>query len=319
MFQKSKAVQDIDELEARFFQKLPKALQLFPEPQPQKRRKGVQLDLVCVIPHKPPMQYWIFLGKPSTLSTPFTTKDYSLAHWLWSYGHQRLNEVIRPRWSSPHLSYSSSFSPFPLQEVESQVTQPALEGRALLVREKSETQTMHRLVNCRFTAWLQISSVQIKKCMLGSLHGYVLVSSPSHSFCPRSTVSLPVSWRKKKTIWFRWRLFYKGAPTGQQSVSSCLWLRRNSLQPLFQWLPASPYIVHSILFNIGHPVLLSLTSVSFLLCSTFCPQSRPPPHQLPAKLWESMWCLLKCRVGYTFPRQCCGFDNALFCFKFILN
>lgn len=139
MFRKSKAVQDIDELEARFFQKLPKALQLFPEPQPQKRGKGVQLDLVCVIPHKPPMQYWIFLGKPSTLSTPFITKDCSLAHWLWSYGHQRLNEGIRPRWSSPHLSYSSSFSPFPLQEVECQVTQPTPEGRVLLVCEKFET------------------------------------------------------------------------------------------------------------------------------------------------------------------------------------
>lgn len=41
MFQKSKAVQDIDELEARFFQNLPKTLQQFPEPQPQKREKGV--------------------------------------------------------------------------------------------------------------------------------------------------------------------------------------------------------------------------------------------------------------------------------------
>lgn len=41
MFQKSKAVQDIDELEARFFQNFPKTLQQFPEPQPQKREKGV--------------------------------------------------------------------------------------------------------------------------------------------------------------------------------------------------------------------------------------------------------------------------------------
>lgn len=144
---------------------------------------------------------------------------------------------------------------------------------------------MHRLVNCRFTAWLQISSVQIKKCMLGSLHRYVLVSSPSHSFCPRSTVSLPVSWRKKKTIWFRWRLFYKGAPTGQQAVSSCLWLGRNSLQPLFQWLPASPYVVHSILFNIGHPILLSLPSVSFCCMSNILPPISAAPSPT---TWQMM-------------------------------
>ena len=49
MFQKSKAVQDIDELEARFFQNLPKSLQQFPkEPQPQKTGKVVQLHLVCM-------------------------------------------------------------------------------------------------------------------------------------------------------------------------------------------------------------------------------------------------------------------------------
>ena len=193
--------------------------------------------------------------------------------------------------------YSSSFSPFPLQEVECQVTQPTLEGRVLLVGERFETQTMHRLVDCRFTAWLQSSSVQIKKWMFGSLHRCVLVSSPS---CPRRTMSLHVSWRKKKTIWFGWRLFSKGVPTGQQAVSSFLWLGRNTLQPLFQWLPASPHIVHSILFNIGHPVPLSLPSVSFLLYVQHShPQSQPPPHQLPAKWWESMWCLLKWRVGYT--------------------
>ena len=177
-------------------------------------------------------------------------------------------------------------------------------------------QTMHRLVNCWFTAWLQISSVQIKKWMFGSLHGCVLVSSPSHSSCPRSTMSLHVSWRKKKTIWFGWRLFSKGVPTGQQAVSSFLWLGRNTLQPLFQWLPASPHIVHSILFNIGHPVPPSLPSASFLLYVQHSTPNlgRPHTNYLPHDgslcdvCWNDEWAIP--------PRQCCGFDNALFCFYF---
>ena len=178
---------------------------------------------------------------------------------------------------------------------------------------------MQRLVNCRFTAWLQLSSVQIKKWMFGSLHRYVLVSSPSHSFCPRSSMSLHVSWRKKKTIWFGWRLFYKGVPTGQQAVSSCLWLGRNTLQPLFQWLPASPHTGHSIPFNTGHPVLLPLPLSLFCCMSNISTPNlgRPHANYLPNDgslcdvCWNDEWDVP--------PRQCSGFDNALFCFYFQLE
>lgn len=61
------------------------------------------------------------------------------------------------------------------------LSQPTVEGRTLLLCEEFEVQTPHRLVNCRFTAWLQISPVQIKKCTVDSLHGDVLVSSPWRS------------------------------------------------------------------------------------------------------------------------------------------